>query len=269
MSTVPKWSLLIPLLATLSGCAAAAPAAAPRTSEDGWSRLATPRIRPLAGAPRIAVGEINLTSAGWGAATPVPPSLAVQELVAAGLLRRADVHFVERRRFAAAAERERRGLPAPPGAPPLGTTPGAELVLMGSSLALGDSAYLDLRLVDPETGETRAAWRIAAAGTADPPSLARLVTGSLLANLARLERLPRWEDPVAGAAPMRFTASGVPEAGWRAFLAGVSAEDRYDWNAARAAYERALRAAGSAFFEAEAALARAARLRAGGTLGAS
>jgi hypothetical protein len=49
----------------------------------------------------------------------------------------------------------------------------------------------------------------------------------------------------------------------------VEAEDWFDWEAARRAYQGAMEIAGTAFFEPDVALARLARLRAGGTLGAS
>jgi hypothetical protein len=51
-------------------------------------------------------------------------------------------------------------------------------------------------------------------------------------------------------------------------MAGLEAEERWDWEGARRGYQAAL-AAAPGFLEAEAALARAARLRNGGTLGAN
>ena len=261
---LPFLLLLVPALAACAGRPAGGPAAP--SPADPWAGLATPRTSPLPGAPRISIGEISAPPS-WAGATG-RASLGLQELVAAGMLRRADVQYVERRRFDALAQLERRGLPRPEGAPPLGTTPGAELVLLGSALALADSTWLDLRLVDPGSSETRAAWRLAAPASSDPPGLARAVTGSLLAALARIRDLPGWEDPLPGAALPAYSPSGIPDAAWRAFLAGVSAEDRYDWDGARSSYQRALQLGGPHFFEAEAALARAARLRAGGTLGA-
>jgi hypothetical protein len=54
-----------------------------------------------------------------------------------------------------------------------------------------------------------------------------------------------------------------------AFARGVAAEDVFDWEAARRAYQRARQLGGQGFFEPDVALARVARLRAGGTLGAS
>ena len=99
----------------------------------------------------------------------VPPAVTIQELIGAGLLRRADMLFVERRRFAEAAERERRGLPRPPGSPPVGTSPGVELLLTGTMTPLlGDSAWIDMRLVDPATGGFRSAWRVGVPRGADP-----------------------------------------------------------------------------------------------------
>ena len=250
-------------------CAGGPPGPAAAGAADPWEGLARPRPDPLAGAPRIAVSDFALPEDAWELSAPLPPSVGLTELVAAGLLRRPDVRFVERRRFLAASERERRGLPIPAGAPPLGTSAGAELVLGGTWLVLGDSAFLSLRLFEPGGGRVRAGWRVAAPRVADPVSLARQVTGSLLEALDDLGLRPPWEDPLPGAAPARFTPSGVPLAAAEAFLRGIVAEDRYDWEAARAAYRHALNLGGGAFFEADAALARAARLRAGGTLGAS
>ena len=260
--------LLVLLIPLATACATGPPSAdTSSTTHDPWVGLATPRTPPVSGAPRIALGEIVVTDA-WGATTPVTPSVGLQELVVAGMLRRGDVQVVDRCRFNALAELERQGLPRPAGAPALGVTPGAEFLLLRSTRALGDSTFLELRLVNPSSGETRAAWRATAARVADPPALARAAVATLLEALMRLERLPSWEDPIPEAAPSRYVPSGIPDAAWRAFLTGIAAEDRYDWEGARGAYQRALRLAGPSFLEAEAALARAARMRAGGTLGA-
>ena len=75
------------------------------------------RVAPMTGAVRISVGEIVLIDQDpWGLDATVGSAMGLSELVAAGLLRRPDVHFVEQRRFAAAAEAERRR-EHPPGAP--------------------------------------------------------------------------------------------------------------------------------------------------------
>jgi hypothetical protein len=267
---------LLPLLVLLplAACAAGAPPApaAPATASDAeWQALVRPRPVARAGAPRIAIGQIAVGEGAPGSvASPVPPAAALQELVGAGLLRREDVQWVERRRFAEAAERERRGLPAPAGAPPVGTSVSAELILTGTmSPVLGDSAYLDLRLVDAATSANRAAWRVRVPRDADPTALARRVTGSMVAVLDSLGTLPDWTDAVADAAPRRWTPTRVPLAAVESFLRGVAAEDRYEWEVARRAYQRARELGGGTFYEAEAALARVARLHAGGTLGAS
>ena len=89
----------------------------PGTAEAEWRVLATPRVAPMTGAVRISVGEIVLIDQDpWGLDATVGSAMGLSELVAAGLLRRPDVHFVEQRRFAAAAEAEHRG-EHPPGAP--------------------------------------------------------------------------------------------------------------------------------------------------------
>ncbi len=150
---------LIPLASACASGGAPAPAALRPASEAEWQALlrARPAARP--GSPRISIGTINLSDERpWSLDATIPVAVGFQELVGAGLLRREDVQFVERRRFAEAAERERRGLPRPAGAPPVGSSPGVEMILTGTlSPMLGDSAYLDLRLVEPTTSAYRAA----------------------------------------------------------------------------------------------------------------
>lgn len=108
----------------------------------------------------------------------------------------------------------------------------------------GDSAALDLRLVEAESGEIVRSWRTMTPRQADPTSLARLVVGSTIETLRELGRVPAWTDPRAAAdvapAPVTYVASMV-----------------------------SLETAGPTFLEADEALARVARLRAGGTLGGS
>jgi hypothetical protein len=196
--------------------------------------------------------------------------LAISELVGAALLRRADVEWVERRRFAAAVAAERRGDARPAGAPAAGVSPGAEFILSGSWASVGlDSAYLDLRLTQSETGSIVTSWRAATPNDPDPTSLTRTVVGSLLGALGRLDRLPVWSDPSPDAAPVSYRTTGISTDAVEAFLVGLAAEERWDWEAARRGYQTALEEGGARFVEAEAALARAARLRNGGTLGAS
>ena len=60
----------------------------------------------------------------------------------------------------------------------------------------------------------------------------------------------------------------APEA-FSLFGEGLSAEERFQWLAARRAYEAAANRGGPGFGEPVEALKRTARLRAGGTLGAS
>lgn len=258
--------LLLLSLPLLGSCASGGAAGG---ADASWESLLRPRPTARPGAARVAVGDIRLTDERpWELGTAATVSIGVQELVSADLLRREDVRFVERRRFAAAAERERRGLPAPAGAPPVGTSAGAELVLTGTMTpALGDSAYLALRLVDAATGSARAGWRVGIPPGGDPTAVARRTTGSLLAVLDSLRARPAWTDPLADAAPRAWRASGVPLPAVQSFFAGVAAEDAYDWEGARRAYQRARALGGAGFFEADVALARVARMHAGGTLG--
>lgn len=239
--------------------------------ESTWRTLNRPRPQPLADAPRISVTELAVIVEGWPGESAVPPSLGLQELVAAGLIRRRDVEFVERRRFVAAVEREARGLPPLPHSPPPGVSPGAEFQLAGSWIPAGDSATLALRLVDVETGGVVTAWRVTTPQGVDPTGLARVVVGSTVTALRGLGRLAVWSDPLQSRvdpAPSTVTPSGVTAEAVAAFFRGIAAEDRFDWEAARRAFQRAMEIEGDAFFEPDVALGRVARLRAGGTLGA-
>lgn len=262
--------LLALFVAGCGGGSGPGPAASgARTPEAVWDGLYQPRPEPLTGAPRVTVSEILLLNDPWQMATPIPTALGIQEILSADLLRRRDVQFVERRRFSQAAERERRGQAQPRGAPPVGTSPGAELALSGSWAAMGqDSAYLDVRMVNQETGQVAASFRRATPADADPVALARQITSGLLATLADMDRLPEWRDPEAGAAPGTYRPSGIPMSAVAAFFRGVAAEDDYQWEGAREAYQEALDQSGGSFLEARVALARVARLRAGGSLGA-
>ena len=270
-------AILVLVAATLSvaACAGGPPLSSSRpvASDAQWRALARPRVARLPGAPRVTVSEMILLSDAWPLNTDLELAVGLQELISAGLLRRADVNFVERRRYAAAVERQRRGLPRRRNAPAVGTSPGAELVLTGSWIVSGDSAALDLRLTHAESGRIVTSWRSMTPRTADPTSLARVAVGSTLDALRSSGRLPVWTDPMESAgvtpAPATFTASPVSLDAASAFMAGVEAEDRYDWEGARRGYQRALEVAGPAFLEADVALARVARLRAGGTLGGS
>jgi hypothetical protein len=218
---------------------------------------------------RLSVADIELLGEPPFPATgSVPARLGLTELVTAGLLRRADVVFVERRRFAAAVEAERAGRARPPGAPPAGLSPGAELTAAATWVSLGSGgASLEVRLTESATGGVARTLRVLLPADAEPVGLARATVAAILEVLDALGRLPAWDDPLAATAPQAYVASGVPSGALTDFLAGVAAEERWRWESARVAYQSAARARG--FFEAEAALARAARLRVGGTLGES
>src|SRR5687767_2843346 len=98
--------VLLGLLPAAAACASggAPTAALPAAASDAeWRALLAPRPSALAGAPRVTVGTLTLGEERWGMAGTVPPAVTLQELISAGLLRRADVQFVERRRFAEAA----------------------------------------------------------------------------------------------------------------------------------------------------------------------
>ena len=191
--------------------------------------------------------------------------LAVAELVAAGLLRRRDVHVVERRRFAAAVAAERSGQRRRRGAPPAGVSPGADFIATAVWVQLTpDQSSVEIRLVAARTGATEGTARVALGAEDDPVAIARSIVTALLRALDDVGRLPAWEDPMAGA-DGTTTSSRVADATLRSFLQGLAAEEIWDWEGARRGYQAAT--GDQAFFEAAAALARAARLRLGGTLG--
>jgi hypothetical protein len=198
----------------------------------------------------------------------VTPDLALAELIGSGLLRRGDVRFVERRRFAAAVEAERAGQPRPAGAPAAGTSESAELLASVVWMPLpAGGASIEVRLTEAARGAVVGTRRSQLPANADMISTARMAVGSIMATLGDVGRRPAWVDPAAGAAPEQFVAAGIPPEALESFLAGLASEEAWRWEAARVAYQAALRSVG--FFEAEAALARAARLRLGGTLGES
>jgi hypothetical protein len=265
-ATRAAWAAL--LLAACGG--GPGPDATPTSAtESEWRALATTRPTPLPGAARLGLAEVELLGQpAWPSGSRVSARLGVTELVAAGLLRRADVRFVERRRFAAAADAERAGAARPPGAPAAGVSPGAELTATVTWVALGTGgASLEVRLSETATGRVAGTSRAVVPVDAEPIALARAAVATILATLRELGRLPTWNDPVAGAAPAAYVASGVPPAALADFVGGLAAEEAWRWESARVGYQAAARAPG--FFEAEAALARTARLRLGGTLGES
>jgi len=256
--------------AVVSGCAAGAARIPDATATDAeWRSLAAPRPEPLPGAVRMSLAPFEIVGeAAWPTGAAVPPSLGLPELVAAGLLRRRDVHYVERRRFAAAARAERRGATRAPGAPEAGVSPGSEMTVGVVWLALaGVDGSLEVRLVDTATGQVRHASRASLPAGADAVAVSRLIVGRVLVGLRTLERLPDWTDPLTEAAPARYVPSVVPAPALASFLRGLEAEERWAWEPARRGYLAA--ASDPRFFESAAALARAARLRIGGTLGES
>lgn len=259
---------MIACAAVASACATAGAPPPPSATEAGWRALATPRPARLPGAPRLALAAVELlASPSWSVDSAVPLSLGLTELVAAGLLRRADVRFVERRRFAAAADAERAGLARPRGAPAVGVSEGAELVATVVVAPLGAQLALEIRLADAATGAVRTSRREVVPADADPVGLARQAVAGILAAAAALGRLPSWADPFPAAAPSTYARAPVPERAVASFLSGLAAEEVWSWERARAAYQAA--AASGGFVEAETALARTARLRLGGTLGES
>jgi len=257
---------------TAGACAGGAGGATPAApnvpaSDAEWRALALPRPEPLDGAVRIALAGVELPpESPWSLRSSLSPDLALSELVVAGLLRRRDVELVERRRFNAAVDAERAGTRRPAGAPPAGVSRGADMLATVVWLPLGAQASLEVRLSRPQTGAVAVGRRRMIPSDADPVAAARAVVATILEALEELGQRPAWNDPVIDAAPSEYRASGVSTASVELFLQGLAAEERWNWEAARRSYEAAAR---GGFFEAEAALARTARLRTGGTLGES
>lgn len=261
--------LVLAILGALAG-ACGAPGVgeiAPATDAE-WRTLATPRPTPLPGAPRLSLSTVQLLGDPPWTGEPLPDSLGLAGLVVAGLLRRPDVQFVERRRFAAAIAAERSGARRPPGAPAAGISPGAELTASVAWVPLtADRASVEVRLADAETGAVVQTNRALVPEEAEPVGLARTIVAAILTALDDLGQLPAWTDPLPGAAPRQYVDSGVPARAVADFMAGLAAEDGWNWERARQAYQVAAESVG--FFEAAVALSRAARLRLGGTLGES
>lgn len=274
----PRRSTLLPALAASlmaaacgggSGPAVTTPVTPAGASEAEWRALAQPRPVPLEGAPRVALAEVRIAgSPPWSPPPGVDAELGLAELAAAGLLRRQDVHFVERRRFAAAVDAERRGLPRPAGAPAAGISPGARFVASATWSPMGpDSGYVDVRLADPASGMLVAGWRGATPPGAGPLVVARTVVAGVLGALDGAGGRPVWQDPAGAPGAPGDPSAGVPAQAVTDFFLGLADEEAWKWEEARARYQRALAAGGSGFVEAAAALARNARLRNGGTLG--
>ena len=261
---------------TATACASAGPSAQPDgptddvATESEWQALASPRPAPLPGAVRLAFSGVQLAAEPeWPPASFVSHELGLSELVVAGLLRRRDVEFVERRRFTAAVESERSGGGRLPGSPPAGVSRGAELTATAIWLPLGGGqTVLEVRLANLATGAIAAARRQAVPADAEPVGAARVIVATILEALEDIDRLPDWIDPLEGtAAPAAYSPTRLPASTVSAFWAGLADEERWNWEAARRSYQSA--SATEGFFEAAVALARTARLRAGGTLGES
>lgn len=278
-STSPGHRAAGPLLWTILACAAAGcagpvggGAATGTASEEEWRALRQPRPEPLAGAVRVTVSEVSfLGDVAWPDATAVDAELGVSELVVANLLRRRDVDFVERRRFAAAAAAERRGEPAPSRRPAAGVSRSADLGLGATWIPIGaDRATVEIRLVDMETGDVVGTERLPLPRSVDVVGVARAMARGALGILDELGRLPEWDDPRArnGRDANAPAATGVSMEAMRHFLQGLAAEETWRWERARRGYQQAL-ALEPDFYEARVALARTARLRLGGTLAES
>lgn len=260
------WASGVVLTVALSACAGTpvgSSGAAPATEAE-WRGLRTPRPDPLPGAARVTITSVEMLGAyPWAYEGTVGADLGIAELAVAGLLRRRDVHFVERRRFAAAALAERNGLPRPAGRPVVGVSVGAEFSAMAVYAPLTDElASVEVRVTAMETGIVPGASRVTVPAGADPVVVGRALVSGVLQILDDLGRLPEWDDPIANVARDDRVAPDVIAR----FLYGLSLEEVWRWEDARRAYESA---AQSDFPEASAALARTARLRLGGTLAES
>ena len=267
----PRWPriVLVVTASTLGGGACAGTAgpgpAVAVTTEAEWRELWVPRPDALPGAPRVSVSEVEfLGNFPWSARGTVTPALGVEELVVAGLLRRQDVRFVERRRFSAAAEAARRGVGPSPGSPPPGVSESAEFTTTAVWIPTGSGqASVEVRLATMQTGGMAGATRLVLQDGSDPVTLARTIVDGVLQVLEDLDRLPAWD------ASNGFTTSSrrVSPHAVESFFAGLASEESWDWEGARRGYQGA--AGDPAFHEASTALARTARLRLGGTLAES
>jgi hypothetical protein len=261
--------------AIFASLAVACASAGPGRLEDDtatdaeWRALASSRPVPLPGAPRVALAGVELApGAPWTLVSPVPLDLGLSELVVSGLLRRRDVEFVERRRFSVALEAERSGGGRPPRSPPAGMSRGAELTATAVRLPMGGGqAVLEVRLTNTQTGAIAGANRLVIPADADMVGTARAIVATILTTLDDLGIRPQWQDPNESAAPTSYRPTGIPEERLESFLAGLGAEERWNWEAARRSYLSASER--EDFFEARVALARTARLRLGGTRGES
>jgi hypothetical protein len=222
----------------------------------------------MAGAARLSITGVEILGQPPWTVAPVSADLALTELVAAGLIRRADVRFIERRRFAAGVAAEQSGVPRPASAPPVGISQSAEILASAVWVPLPTgTASIEVRLTEAARGAVLATRRATLPLDADLVSTARLTVGTIMGALADLGRRPAWTDPLRSAGSGQYVGSGVSSRALSSFLAGLAAEESWRWEPARVSYQEATESVG--FFEAEAALARAARLRLGGTLAES
>ena len=252
----------------IGGCASAGRVSPTPLTIEEWTALATPRPEARPSAAHVSIGGIEIVGdLGWPPGADTSLEFVVEELVAAGLLRRGDVRFVERRRFTRAARLERMGAERPAGAPPVGVSAPADFLASATWISFSaERSTIEVRLANSTTGGIAASTRIELEHQATVLDVSRGVVGGVLEALDRLGRLPRWEDPLAGSDGTTGSVEVEQEA-LLAFAAGLAAEDAFQWERARMGYQSALR--DERFHEAGVALARTARLRLGGTLGES
>jgi hypothetical protein len=129
----------------------------------------------------------------------------------------------------------------------------------------GGGSAVDVRLIRLESGEVVAGTRRALPEEAGAVRLGREIVALTVELLEELGRRPSWTDPKGNANDL--ATRGVGPRVLDDFLRGLAAEERWRWEEARRGYQAA--SADPSFFEAEAALARTARLRLGGTLAES
>lgn len=268
--TRPRATAIVVAVLIASGCGGGSTTmASDAASAAEWQALREARPEPLTGAARVAVGEVAfLGPFEWNFPEAVDASLGVTELVVAGLLRRPDLNFVERRRFEAGAEAERLGT-RPRGQPPAGVSRSADFLARATWIPAGAAgSSVEIALVDPATGEVAATARRPVPADADPVLLARTIVAGIAQALDGAGRLPAWDDPLSEMNALASSGvSGVTTEALGNYLRGLAAEEVWRWEDARRGYAEA--AKDPRFHEARSALARTARLRLGGTLAES
>lgn len=271
--TRSRSAVAISLALALVGCASTpgpSPSSASDVASDAeWRALRTAPVVALPGAPTLSVYEVRIGGAWSGpGADHDALSVGITDLIAAGLMRRADIDFVERRRFAPAAEAARLGRTASARQPEPGVTRQVDHVIQATWLPLpGGDATVEVQLVEPSTGEVVDGMRATLPRSADPVRVARTVVATALTLVDRQTTRPGWGDPMnvgSNGSANADGSSGVSPTAIRHFLDGLAAEDRWNWEGARRGYQVA--AADASFHEARTLLGRAARLRLGGTL---